>query len=93
MSARLLAAIAVILTSRIAAAIPYETFIDIEDQADLEDLLVAGDIDDETYEELLDLLGTGVDLNTADRAELYALPNLTYEDVDKIIAFRTAQNG
>lgn len=81
------------LISGTAAAIPYETFIDINDQADLEDLLASGDISDDTYEELLDLLGTGVDLNTADRAELYTLPNLTYEDVDKIIAFRTAQNG
>jgi hypothetical protein len=76
-----------------AGATPYETFVDIDDQADLEDLLAAGDITQDTYDELLDLLGTGVDLSTADRAQLYALPNLTYDDVDRIIAFRDKQNG
>ncbi|HLL23659.1 MAG TPA: hypothetical protein VK427_16085 [Kofleriaceae bacterium] len=76
-----------------ARATPYETFIDIEDQADLDDLLASGDITTDTYEELLELLTTGVDLNTADRAQLYALPNLTYEDVDAIIAYREAQRG
>jgi hypothetical protein len=76
-----------------AHATPYETFVDIEDQADLDDLLAAGDITTDTYDELLDLLANGVDLNTADRAQLYALPNLTYEDVDAIIAYREAQKG
>lgn len=76
-----------------ASATPYETFIDIEDQGDLEDLLAAGDITPDTFDELLDLLGAGVDLSTADRARLYALPNLTYQDVDRIIAFREKQNG
>jgi hypothetical protein len=76
-----------------ARATPYETFVDIEDQADLDDLLAAGDISTDTYDELLELLTNGVDLNTADRAQLYALPNLTYEDVDAIIAYRDAQRG
>jgi hypothetical protein len=76
-----------------AAATPYETFIDIDDQADLEDLLAAGDVTQDTYNELLDLLEVGVDLSTADRAQLYALPNLTYDDVDRILAYREKQNG
>lgn len=74
-------------------ATPYETFIDVDDQADLEDLLAAGDISQDTFNELLDLLEVGVDLATADRARLYALPNLTYDEVDKLIAFRERQNG
>src|SRR5262245_264258 len=64
------------LLARSAAATPYETFIDIADQADLDDLLAAGDITSDTYNELLDLLELGVDLSAADRAQLYALPNL-----------------
>jgi hypothetical protein len=82
-----------ILVPAVAQATPYETFVDVEDQADLDDLLASGDITTDTYEELLELLTNGVDLNTADRAQLYALPNLTYEDVDAIIAFRDAQKG
>lgn len=78
---------------RPAAATPYETFIDIDDQADLEDLFASGDLTQDTYNELLDLLEAGVDLSTADRAQLYALPNLTYEDVDRIIEYREKQNG
>ncbi len=71
-----------------AEATPYETFVDISDQADLEDLFAAGDITQDTFEELLNLLNAGIDLNTADRATLYTLPNLTYDDVDAIIRFR-----
>jgi hypothetical protein len=69
-------------------ATPYETFIDISDQQDLEDLFAAGDITQDTFEELLQILHAGIDLNTADRATLYTLPNLTYDDVDAIIRFR-----
>jgi hypothetical protein len=82
-----------VMSASLAHATPYETFVDIEDQADLDDLLAAGDITTDTYDELLDLLTNGVDLNSADRAQLYALPNLTYEDVDAIIAYREAQKG
>lgn len=76
-----------------AHAIPYETFIDIDDEGDLQDLVAAGTITEDTYNELLDLLTRGVDLGEADRNELYALPNLTYEDVDAIIAFRDLNRG
>ncbi len=84
---------AVLLAPRPAAAIPYETFIDVSDQVDLEDLLASNDISQDTHDELLDLLTRGVNLNTADRAELYSLPNLTYEDVDKIIQLRELNKG
>ena len=86
-------AIALLLVSGIAHATPYETFVDVEDQADLDDLLASGDITTDTYNELLELLTNGIELNTADRATLYALPNLTYEDVDAIIAYREANKG
>ncbi len=87
------ASLAILVGARPAAAVPYETFIDITDQAELDDLLAAGDILEDTYNELLDLLQRGVSLNDADRSELYALPNLTYEDVDKIIAYRQLNQG
>ncbi len=79
--------------ARDAHATPYETFIDINDQADLEDLLVSGDITETTYQELLDLVETGINLDTANRAQLYSLPNLTYDDVDAILQFREDQRG
>ncbi len=87
------ALIALVAAARPATATPYETFIDVNDQADLDDLLAAGDITTDTYDELLELLSNGVDLSTADRADLYTLPNLTYDDADAIIAFRELQKG
>ncbi len=86
-------ALAALLSARTAQAIPYETFIDVDDEGDLQDLLAAGDIEQDTYDELLDLMSRGVDLAKADRNELYTLPNLTYEDVDAIIAFRALNQG
>jgi hypothetical protein len=85
--------IGLLLWVRAAHAIPYETFIDIDDEGDLQDLVAAGTITEDTYNELLDLLTRGVDLSSADRNELYALPNLTYEDVDAIISYRDLQRG
>ena len=91
--AAFLVAVTVLAVARPALAIPYETFIDVTDQADLDDLLASGEITEDTYNELLDLLARGINLNEADRGELYALPNLTYEEVDAIIAFRGLQQG
>ena len=83
----------VLLVAVPAQAIPYESFIDVDDEGDLQDLLAAGTITEDTYDELLDLLSSGVDINEADRQELYTLPNLTYDDVDAIIAYRDLQKG
>jgi len=91
--AAVLVSLAVIVSARTATATPYETFIDISDQAELDDLVAAQDISQDTYDELLDLLQRGVDLSSAGRAELYGLPNLTYEDVDKLIAYRKLLQG
>jgi hypothetical protein len=55
-------AAAALLLARPVHATPYETFIDVDDEGDLQDLLAAGDISQDTYDELLDLMSRGVDL-------------------------------
>lgn len=85
--------LAVVCATQLAQAIPYEVFIDVDDEGDLQDLLAAGTISDDTYNELLELLTRGVDLTHADRNELYALPNLTFDDVDAIIRYRELNRG
>src|SRR5215475_9071720 len=82
-----------IASASTAHAIPYETQIDVDSESDLQDLLSMQEITQDTFDELVDLLSAGVDLNTADRAELYTLPNLTYDVVDKIIAYRDKMGG
>jgi hypothetical protein len=77
-----------VLAAGQAGAAPYETFIEIVTEEDLYDLQASGQIDDDTFETLLALYQEGVDLNQAGRAELYTLPNLTYEDVDAILTYR-----
>ena len=76
------------LGSAPARAADYGTFIDIETEEDLLDLKTSGEIDDAAFETLKELLADGVDLNTADREELYTLPNLTYAEVDAILTYR-----
>lgn len=79
---------ALLLAARPAAANPYETHIQVESEEDLYDLHATGQIDDETLATLVELFQRGVDLNKADRAELYSLPNLTYREVDAILEYR-----
>lgn len=71
-----------------ALANEYETFIDIETEEDLYDLQVEGQIDEDTFTTLRELYQRGVDLNNADRELLYSLPNLSYQEVDAILAYR-----
>ena len=73
---------------RPAHAIEYEVFIDVDHEEQLYDLFNTGQISESTFNTVIDLLRRGVDLNTATREQLYALPNLTYDEVDKIIAYR-----
>jgi len=87
----LVVAIATLISAAPAAANPYEAFIDVESEEDLYDLIASQQITEETYEVLIDLIHRGVDLNTASREELYSLPNLTYDDVDAILAYRKEQ--
>lgn len=79
--------------SRPASANPYETFIAIETEDDLYDLSASQTISDETFNTLLDLLARGVELNSANRDELYELPNLSYQDVDSILQYRKQKGG
>ena len=72
---------------------PYESFLDVETEQDLYDALSVRQISADTFERLLDLLARGVDLDRASRQELYELPNLTYVEVDAILAHRAAHGG
>ena len=74
-----------------AAANPYEAFIDVATEEDLVDLLASGQISEDTYEALSVLLDRGVNLSDAGREDLYSLPNLTYPEVDAILAYRKEQ--
>ena len=85
---RLIAACIALALASPADAAEYETFIDVESEQDLRDLLTEGEISSDTYETLLDLYRRGVNLSTASREQLYTLPNLTYAEVDAIIAYR-----
>ncbi|MCB9561162.1 MAG: helix-hairpin-helix domain-containing protein [Kofleriaceae bacterium] len=88
------AALAASLVATVAApavANPYEAFIDIETEDDLADLLATQQISQDTYDTLIDLYYRGVDLDTASREDLYSLPNLTYDEVDRILAYRKEQ--
>ncbi|MCA9698307.1 MAG: helix-hairpin-helix domain-containing protein, partial [Myxococcales bacterium] len=76
------------LLPRPALAIEYEVFIDVDDEDDLNELLASDQISEDTFNTLIELRRRGVDLNEASREELYSLPNLTYEDVDRILAYR-----
>jgi hypothetical protein len=77
-----------VLVPRIASAVQYEVFIDIETEEDLYDLLVTEQISESSFDALLLLHQTRVDLNRADRQGLYLLPNLDYAQVDRILAYR-----
>ena len=83
-----LAILAVLAVPAAAHAAEYEVFIEIETEEDLYDLQVEGQIDEDTFTTLLELYQRGVDLNEAGRELLYSLPNLTYPEVDAILAYR-----
>lgn len=83
-----LAVLLVLFSARQALAIQYETEINIEEEQDLYELNARGAISDDTLEALVDLLRTGVDLSTASRDDLYELPGLTYDQVDRILEYR-----
>lgn len=72
-----------------ARAVGYEVFIDVETEEDLYDLLATSQISERSFDALLLLHQTRVEVNRASRLELYLLPNLDYADVDRILAYRT----
>lgn len=71
-----------------AWAIEYEVFIDVDSEEELYDLWTSNQISEDTFNTLIELRRRGIDLNQADRDDLYSLPNLTYDDVDAILAYR-----
>jgi hypothetical protein len=77
-----------LLAAAPVTATPFEAFISIDSEEDLYDLHATGQIDDEALTTLVELYQRGVDLNRADRQELYSLPNLTYAEVDAILEYR-----
>ncbi len=76
------------LAPRTASAAQYEVFIDIETEQDLYDLLITEQISSASFDALLLLHQTRVDLNRATRQDLYLLPNLDYAQVDRVLAYR-----
>jgi len=85
----LLSLAAALACPREAQAIEYETFIDVDGEEELYDLYVSDQISEDTFNTLVELHRRGVDLNQANRQQLYSLPNLTYDDVDAILTYRT----
>ncbi|KIG13118.1 hypothetical protein DB30_00583 [Enhygromyxa salina] len=77
-----------LLVPAVARATEYEIYIDIDDEEELYDLYITDQISEDTFNTLVELRRRGVDLNEADREVLYSLPNLTYDDVDAILAYR-----
>ncbi len=77
-----------IMVPRLAWAIEYEVFIDVDTEEELYDLWVTEQISEDTFNTLVELRRRGLDLNKADREQLYSLPNLDYEEVDAILAYR-----
>ena len=87
-SRHLLLASVVLLVVTSARAADYGAEINVDSEDDLYDLHASGVLDDDDFETLVDLFDSGVDLNTATRDDLYALPGLTYAQADAIIEYR-----
>jgi len=71
-----------------ASAANYGVFVEVETEEDLLDLYTSQQLDDAGFLTLRELLNEGVLLESADREELYRLPNLTYAEVDAILNYR-----
>lgn len=71
-----------------ALAYDYRVPIRVQDENDLEELFLSGDLTEEERDQLLEIYRARLDINTASRDELYLLPGLTYDLVDRILAYR-----
>ncbi|HEX5750788.1 MAG TPA: hypothetical protein VFZ09_31480 [Archangium sp.] len=76
-----------------ARAEPYDVEVSLSDEADLRALYEDGVLAEEDFETLRELLRTGVDVRTASREALYALPGLTWAQVDALLAYRARGEG
>lgn len=72
---------------------PLNVPILVDTDQDIYDLFANGDIDEEQRDRFLGLLQDPLDLNTADRDDLYELPAITYGLADVILAAREAKKG
>lgn len=87
-SIRLATLAAVLCVSAVAHGANYGVYVEADTEEDLLDLLTSQQIDETEFITLRDLLIDGVQLELADREELYRLPNLTYGEVDAILSYR-----
>ena len=86
---RALAALAtLVFVPHPAEAAPYEVFVDVATEDELYELLLTEQISRASFDALLLLHQSRVDINRANRDELYLLPNLEYDDVDRILEYR-----
>lgn len=60
----------------------------LEDEEDIEDLLLLGEISYSEYLELRWLIDRGLDLNAADIDEFLKIPGIGVDDIERIIEFR-----
>ena len=74
-----------------ARAAIYENSVDVDNEEDIFEAEQRGDISSDTAETLIEIIGEGVDLNSADREQLYDLPGITYADVDAILEYRKSK--
>lgn len=81
-------ALALLLVARTSTAAIYESPIDIDTEDDIAGMEQRGEISADTAATLNELFSDGVDLNDADRDQLYELPGLSYADVDAILEYR-----
>ncbi len=94
MTSRLARALATVLASPVwiaaehAEAAEYEVFVEVKDEHDLYELYINAQISQASYITLVELLRRGTDLNTVEREDFHALPNLTYAEVDRALAYR-----
>lgn len=82
-----------LLWATTAQAEQYDVPIVVESEQDIRDLYSSGDITEEEQDRLLVLFDNPLDLNDADRSELYELPGLTYGMVDAIIERREGKGS
>ncbi len=61
---------------------------DVETEEDIYEIYYEGNLTEEETERLVSLVQSPVDLNTAQREDLYDLPGLTWDMVDAIVAYR-----
>ncbi len=85
-------ALALCLIPSMAVARIYPTEILIDDEDDLRSLYEDGILPEDDYKALLSLLANPVDLNRAERDDLYQLPGITLEQAAAIVGDRV-ENG